>query len=268
MSDATSVRAGSAHVAPMLAAVAASLPISLRTASDAAAVAIDGGGDWVAEALAAISEGARGVAVHHPCALPGDAMEQLRDTAHARGVSVMLRASWEQHPSLFSLGDALTARDEVNLIDCLASGNRAQPWSPLFDQLLFVLRHIGPIAHLTCDYMAANGHIARAETVADRAPIALTWAADGGLPKLDLRVVSRASMVQVLVEEDERWLPLRAVRFDERGEHGFAPEWESADRAIWRRLHKAVASGETNLDDLEHALHARRAIDAMRGPAR
>lgn len=268
MSDATSVRAGSAQVAPMLAAVAASLPISLRTAPDAAAVALDGGDDWVADALSAISGGARGVAVHYPSVPSCDALEQLIDAARARGASIMLRASWEQHPSLINLGEALAVRDEVNLIDCLVSGNRAQPWDPLFDQLLFVLRHIGPIAHLTCDHMAANGYIARAETVADRVPVALTWAADGCVPKLDLRVVGRGSMVQVVVEDDLRWLPLHAVRFDERGEHRFAPEWESADRAVWRRLHKAVISGEPDLVDLELALQAQRALDAMRGPAR
>lgn len=268
MSDATSVRAGSARVSPVLAAVAASLPISLRIASDAVAVAIDGAGDWATEVLQALEGGARGAVVHRPCVQSCEALEKLVDAARELGASVMLRGSWDQHPSLASLGDALAQRDEVHLIDCLASGARAQPWSPLFDQLLFVLRHIGPVAKLTCDYMAETGYIVRAETVADRVPVALTWAADGLGPKLDMRLVGRGSMMQVVVEDDERWLPLHAIRFDDRGEHRFAPDWESADRAIWRRMHQATASNGADIADLELALQALYAIDTMRGPAR
>lgn len=232
-----------------VAAVVASLPRSLSLSEDGQLSAISGGGDWCARATEAITAGQLGLVIDRPGKVDVKAVEDLAALAHREGASVVIRSRWAAHPGVEGLVPLWQSDENAVVIDCFASGDPGEA-RLLIDQLLLVVRLLGPIADLTCDHIDEDGYMLRARRIEGDVPVSIAWAYDSLAPRVDLRFLRRTQFDEVSIIETGEAQPLRAFKCNDAGESRLPEIYEGADRAAWRRVHRALSEQKANTEDL------------------
>jgi hypothetical protein len=238
------------RTADTIAQVVASLPISLRHATDEPElVGIAGSAGWSARARDAIDAGARGIVVVDP--VDDDAAGVLASAGSA-GVPVVIDGTWTHNPAVGHAAPAFRdADDEKALLEVRcdvptdAALNRV-----LLGQLALVRELASAVTGLVVIRWDQQGYDVLA-TLASGSRAALTAIVTDALPHAaHVRSLKATTAVELTVPSPETATAGEAVVSGPDGATLLVTEYESAHRAAWRRLHRLVTASpnERNVD--------------------
>lgn len=223
-------------------------------AADADVVVIAGESGWTADAGRAIEAGARGVVVVNP--VP-EASGQLAAAAAAAGAAVVLDLRWGSSPALVSRDGEPDARDAVRgalgtaaMLDSVATAAPGtNPDRLLAEHLAALLTVTGPLDGVRTLRSDHTGY-----TIAGRLANGSPFSAQGVLTAarpagVDIRLYTANGGVSVHVPDPDAAWPAMVRAIGPQGEVLLPTLYESAHRAVWRRLKDHLTAG-SRPDDL------------------
>jgi len=253
-----------ADAAGAIGQVIASLPVSLRPASDGAdLVGISGSAGWTTAAIGAITGGARGIVIVDP--VDEDAAT-LREHAERAGVPVVIDRTWTYNPAVERSAEAFRAEDDV---EALLEVRTDVPIGSdldrvLLGQLALTRAVASAVTGLSIIRWNDHGFDALA-TLATGARASLTAIVTAGLPHAaHVRSLKSTTAVELALPAPATAAPGKAVVSGPDGATLLVTAYETAHRAAWRHLHELVVSGGTSGDLLTMAEDAAVARAARR----
>jgi hypothetical protein len=245
----TVTASAAAQEAGDVAQVVAALPVSLHPASDRAdLVGIAGEEGWPEAAAEAIASGARGVLVVDPVAAD---VEALIERASAAGVPVVIDSPWSENPAVPGATEAFAAQHDP---DSFAESRIDAPLGAdldrvLLNQLALIRAALGPVGEIRFARRTDRGYdaVARLES---GVTAGLSAILSDALPhSATLRVLRSTTAVEVALPAPVTAAPGHVTVSGPDGATLLPTLWETAHRAVWRRLHRLVDAGRT-ADDL------------------
>ncbi|NQX26487.1 hypothetical protein HQQ81_03875 [Microbacteriaceae bacterium VKM Ac-2854] len=233
-----------ARAAGDVAAVIASLPVSLapadeNTAGAAELVAIAGSAGWSGRAAEALAAGAHGVLVIEPVA---------EDVAALDGL-VVLDRTFASNPGLSAALPAIEAIDDGALLEArVVVPVGADLDAALLGQLALVRAAGSPVAMARILARSAAGYTVRGELESGRSVLLTAVASDARPAAASLRLLGATSAVEVEIPAPVAARPLRATVTTAEGATLLPTQYETAHRASWRRLRDLLASGSPAAD--------------------
>lgn len=235
-------------------AVVASLPVSLAYgARPADLVAVSGSHGWSGRLDAAILDGARGVVVVDP----------VGDEAPVAAIPVVLDQTFASHPGVHAARDAAARIPAGALLEIRIATHGVED---LADELL---RGIALSRAVTRTSVAEGRLLARGAhgltvraTLDDGRPALFTVTRTTAIARSARVRLLGDTAVEVVVPDSSAARPAR-VTVTGPDASGLLPTvYETAHRASWRRLHRAVIEGRptTDLADFSDDLRALHAI--------
>jgi hypothetical protein len=247
-----SVRADAgAEAAGAVAAVVASLPVSLKPATDADLVAIAGSAGWTGRADDAIRRGAKGVLVVNPTA---EDPAVLAGVAAEHSAAVVLDQQWAGNPLLAeaqprvraALAAALAGAVLVDSVAYAAAGS--DPAVLLTQHLAVILKCGMDVTGWNAVQRTRNGYVVTGR-LANGAPLAvqgiLTSALRGTARVSILTASGRADVI--LPDPSAAW-PAEVRTVTPEGACSLPSRYETAHRFSWVRLRDHVLSGAPGSD--------------------
>lgn len=232
--------------------VIASLPLSLARAADRASadvVAIAGDGNWPAQAVSAIENGARALLIVRPA--DADTTELTR-AAHEKSVVIVIDTPWAGNPLISEAharfratahsGGSLELRLVVQTKDVLQLA--------LVDALQLVRAVLGEVADLRPLTWTRHGLHAEGRVLDVRVDLAIIRS-DATHPHASVRLLAPNRAVEAQFPDWRCALPAQLMTVTSDGAASAPTLFESAHRAAWRRLLHHVNTS-TPTDDLAH----------------
>ncbi len=244
-----------AEAAGAVAAVVASLPVSLKPA-DAAAdlVAIAGSTGWTGRAGAAIRHGAKGVVVVSPQAEDAVALAAV---AKQNGAAVVLDQQWAGNPVL-----AETQKDvrdllagslaEAVLVDSVAYAAAGSDATALLTEHLAAILKCGiEVSGWKSVQRTPHGYVV-AGRLSNGAPLSLHGILTSSEPATaKVAILTASGRADVVLPDPSAAWPAQVRTVTADGAKTLPSLYETAHRHAWTRLRDQVASG-TPGSDLEH----------------
>lgn len=264
-----------ADAAGGVAQVVASLPVSLHpfdggataghdgaatgaTAPDggaAALVAIAGIAGWPEEALGALAAGARGVVVVSPSAADVTA---LQERAKALGVPVVLDTEWAPNPAVAAAAPHFAAHDdEESLVEARVDAPVGSDLDQvLLAQLALVRAAVGPVVSLSPARWNKHGYDVLAQLASGARASLGAILTDAAPPQATVRIIKPHTAVALVLPGAGTAAPGKVTVSGPDGATLLPTQWETAHRALWRRLHALVEAGQSCEDLLDFAADA------------
>jgi hypothetical protein len=237
-------------------AVWASLPMSLTAGSDQAPmIAVDGQSPaWLETLAGVIRPGVAGVLLVRPAAgPPGRDIRAVAEVAASAGTAVVVETAWASNPAVAQLARAIAGRlPDITLIDCVARvpGDHRGAWADIaLDQVILLRAVTGPIDAVRFAAQDAHGYTVDGVRGASTVAMAAVRSAVP-TPVARLAAYGATAEAHLLVTAGSTAAPAAACIVDLAGAT-VQPTWyETASRASWRRLIRAVSgtSAESVLD--------------------
>jgi hypothetical protein len=229
-------------------------PAAFNAAATADVIVIAGESGWTMEAASAIETGARGVMVVNP--VPEES-RQLAAVADAAGAAVVLDLRWASSPALLSGKGEPDARDAVRsalgtavMLDSVSTAPPGtDPQRLLGEHLAALLAVTGPLDGAAVLRSDSTGY-----TVSGRlgsgAPFTVQGVLTAARPAgVDIRLYTQDGGVSARVPDPDAAWPAEVRAIGPQGEVLLPTLYESAHRAVWRRLKDHLNAG-TRPDDL------------------
>ncbi len=233
-------------------AVWASLPMSLTAGADGARmIAVDGQSPAWPETLAeAIRPGVAGVLLVRPVAgPPARDIRAVAEAAASTGTTVVVETAWASNPAVAQLARATAGRlPDIALVDSVAqvAGDHRGQWADvLLDHVILLRAMAGPVGAVRFAVQDTHGYTVDGSRGACAIALSAVQSTVSP-PSTRLDVYGATAEAHLLVPSGSTAAPAAAWIVDAAGAT-VQPTWyETASRASWRRLVRAVSerSGE------------------------
>ena len=249
-------------------AVLSSLPLSYAATDDpvpGGVVVVDGSGDWPAATLTALRAGAAGVIVVHPGVAE---LAELRAALNGN-TAVVIDSPWASSPVVDAAAQALrSAVADGSRLECrIVVAVGADLDRVLLDQLSLVRALIGPITDLEILHRSERGFVGEARTALAAVSVGVICS-NAGPEHAAVRLLTHDGSVEVDIPSSESARPGHLRITDPSGMQLAPTLYESGHRATWRRLHRAITTGDrpTDLDGLEADIRTASSVFASQAP--